>query len=91
MDYCFNAVNQYTVHVAPTHAMQFGAALPPLLQRLVYANPDYSPPLMAKINLADGYYRVPLSQGAALELAAVLPSDSPGENLIDILLSLPMG
>jgi hypothetical protein len=46
---------------------------------------------MAKLDLADGYYRVPLSPLAALELAVVLPGDGPYEQLIGIPLSLPMG
>jgi hypothetical protein len=59
--------------IAPTHAMQFGAALPRLLQRLVYANQVFGPPLLMKVDLADGYYRLPLSSDAALQLAVILP------------------
>jgi hypothetical protein len=46
---------------------------------------------MAKIDLADGYYRVPLSPEAALQLAVCLPPDGDGEPLLGIPLSLPMG
>jgi hypothetical protein len=46
---------------------------------------------MAKIDLADGYYRIPLSAHAALTLAVVLPNDMDPEPLIGIPLSLPMG
>jgi hypothetical protein len=46
---------------------------------------------MARLNLADGYYRVPLSPTASLELAVVLPGDGIHEKLIGIPLSLPMG
>jgi hypothetical protein len=91
MDYSYNAVNAFSLPVAPTHAMQFGNALKRLLQRIVYANPAYGPPLLMKVDLADGYYRTPLSPEAALELAVVLPPDHTGENLIGLPLSLPMG
>jgi hypothetical protein len=91
MDYTYNGVNQATVDMAPQHAMQFGHALQRLLQRLAYCNPAHGPPLMAKIDLADGYYRIPLSQHAALALAVVLPSDGLSEPLIGLPLSLPMG
>jgi hypothetical protein len=66
MDYSYNEVNQISLPLAPAHAMQFGGALQRILQRLAYANPAYGPPLLAKIDLADGYYRVPLSADAAL-------------------------
>jgi len=45
---------------------------------------------MSKVNLADGYYRVPLSAPAALNLAVVLPS-SRRCPLLALPLVLPMG
>jgi hypothetical protein len=91
MDYSYNGVNQAALDVAPRQAMQFGASLQRLLQRIAYANPVFGPPLLAKLDLADGYYRVPLAAGAALELAVVLPPDATPEPLIGLPLSLPMG
>lgn len=46
---------------------------------------------MAKIDLADGYYRIPISPQASLSLAVVLPNDNMSEPLIGLQLSLPMG
>jgi len=46
---------------------------------------------MAKVDLADGYYRIPLSSWAALELSVMLPADGLAEPLIGAPLSLPMG
>jgi hypothetical protein len=91
MDYTFNEVNPTSLLIAPCHAMQFGQALQRILQSLVYANPQFGPPLLAKLDLADGFYRVPLSPIAALQLAVVLPPDAQYSNLIGIPLSLPMG
>jgi hypothetical protein len=71
--------------------MQFGSALQRILQCLVNCNPTFGPPLSAKLDLADGYYRVPLSPWAALQLAVVMPNDWDESNLIAIPLSLPMG
>ncbi len=90
MDYTYNDANQHSLPLSPHHAMQFGCALQCFLQRLIYANPEFGPPLMAKIDLADGYYRVPLTPEASLELAVILPPDG-GANLIGIPLSLPIG
>jgi hypothetical protein len=71
--------------------MQFGHAWQRFLQHVAYVDPAYGPPLIAKLDLADGYYRVPLSSNAALELAVVLPPDGQSEPLIGLPLSLPMG
>jgi len=91
MDYSYYDTNKGFLPIAPNHAMQFGTALPRLLQRLVYCNPSLGPPLLAKLDLADGYYRAPLSSTAALHLAVVLPTDFGSEDLIALPLSLPMG
>jgi hypothetical protein len=91
MDYTYNGVNAATLDVALTHAMKFGSSLQCILQQLAYRNLAYELPLMAKINLADGYNRIPLSPSAALELAVILPPDGSQEPLIGLPLSLPMG
>jgi hypothetical protein len=56
-----------------SRTLQFGEALQRILQCLAYCNPQFGPPLLAKIDLADGYYRIPLSPQAALALAVILP------------------
>ncbi len=91
MDYTFNSVNQQTVPLAPFSARQFGGSLQRVLQRLAYCNPAFGPPLLAKIDLADGYYRIPLSAATSLQLAVSLPSDGDNTPLIGLPLSLPMG
>jgi hypothetical protein len=91
MDYSYNAVNQHTLPLAPFPAMQFGHALQRFLQRLAYCNPVFGPPLLAKIGMANGYYRIPFSADASLQLADCLPSDNSRTPLLGIPLSLPMG
>jgi len=91
MDYTFNDVNATSVQCAPHSSMQFGTALQRILQHIAYANKTFGPPLLAKINLADGYYRVPLSAHAALNLAVCLPPDGLDEPMLGIPLSLQMG
>lgn len=61
MDYTFTEVNQFSVPLAPTEAMQFGHAPPLILQRLAYASPSFGTLLLAKFDLADGYYRMRLA------------------------------
>jgi hypothetical protein len=91
MDYSFTAVNNNSLPVSPTAAMQLGHAFTRFLHQIAYANPAFGPPRMLKLDLADGYYRVRLTPTAALELAVVLPGLTPQENLVGIPLCLPMG
>jgi len=91
IDYTFAGVNQNSVRLAPMHSMQFGNALQRILQRLAYANPKFGPVHMLKFDLSDGYYRIRLSPEAALELAVLIPGDTPNASLVGIPLSLPMG
>jgi hypothetical protein len=91
MDYSFIGVNDQSLHLSPTHAMQLGHTLPRLLQHIANANPAHGPPLLLKLDLADGYYRVRLTPEAALELAVVLPGSTLTSSYIGIPLCLPMG
>jgi hypothetical protein len=91
VDYSFTTVNRDSLPLAPLQAMQIGHAFQRILQHIAYANPSHGPPLMQKLDLADGYYRVRLTPQAALELAVVLPGLSPRSTLIGFPLSIPMG
>jgi hypothetical protein len=91
IDYTFTDVNANSAPLAPTQAMQFGQAIQRILQRIAYTNPKYGPALLSKVDLSDGYYRVPLSPSAALELAVVLPPLQGTKPIIGIPLKLPMG
>jgi hypothetical protein len=91
MDYSYNEVNQNSLPLAPFSVMQFGHTFQHLLQHIAYCNPAFGPPLLAKIDMADGYYRIPLTPDASLQLAVCLPSDGSTLPLLGIPLSLPMG
>ena len=72
--------------------MQFGKALDRLLYRIRHANPAYGPVYANKIDISDGFYRIPLLDGnTAPNLSVMLPA-LPGEPLlVGIPLALPMG
>ena len=74
IDYTFSGVTASTFQLAPPHAMQFGKALPRILQRIAYANPRFGPVHLIKVDLSDGYYRIPITPSGALNLAVTLPS-----------------
>jgi hypothetical protein len=91
MDYSFTLVNQSSLPLAPKLAMQFGGTLQRILQRIAYADPTHGPPLLLKLDLSDGYYRIQLSPEAALELAVVLPGPTATSQWVGVPLCLPMG
>mmetsp|Transcript_905 Transcript_905/g.1359 ORF Transcript_905/g.1359 Transcript_905/m.1359 type:complete len:413 (+) Transcript_905:2296-3534(+) len=90
IDYTFSGVTNTTLQVAPPHAMQFGKALPRILQRIAYAHPRYGPVHMIKVDISDGYYRIPITPSGALNLAVALPSPRR-RPLLAIPTVLPVG
>ena len=74
IDYTFSGVGPTTLQVAAPHAMQFGRAFQRILQRIAFANPKFGPVHLLKVDLSDGYYRVPLNARGALQLAVAMPS-----------------
>ena len=71
--------------------MQFGRALQRVMARIVQAEQRYGHVHLAKIDIADGFYRVGLQIADIPKLGVVLPT-SPGQPaLIAFPLTLPMG
>ena len=94
VDYTFSGVNGDTAQWAPKEAMQFGRAFQRVLTQIVHADPQYGPPMLSKIDIADGFYRVWLSIRDIPQLGVLLPSSGclGGEQLIAFPLALlPMG
>ena len=90
-DYSYFGVNDDTVPMAYRSAMQFGRALPRLLQRIHESNPKFGPVYLSKIDIADGFYRIGLRPDGALRLGVLFPSRPNERQLIGIPLVLPMG
>ena len=72
-------------------AMQFGRALQRVFTKIVYAHPRYGPVHLAKIDVADGFYRVWVQANGIPKLGVVLPTAPGTEPLIAFPLALPMG
>lgn len=90
-DYSFLGVNDDTAAMAPREAMQFGRALPRILQTIHEANPRYGPVYMSTVDIADGFYRMGLRPDDALRLGMLFPTRKGEPRLIAIPLVLPMG
>ena len=91
VDYTFSAVNPDTIKFAPPEAMQFGRALHRVLTQIVHADPTYGPVKLAKIDIADGFYRVWVQLQDVPKLGVALPM-APGQPpLVAFPLALPMG
>ena len=91
VDYTYNGVNEDTVKMVPPEAMQFGRALERVLYAVHHANPHHGPVYIAKTDLADGFYRVPLSTSGIPKLGVILPRFPNEEQLVAFPLVLPMG
>ena len=91
MDYTFSGVNDETVRLTPPQAMQFGKALHRILRKLVYAHPWYGPVWLAKIDIADGFYRIGLRPCDIPRLGVILPATGADKPLVALPLALPMG
>jgi hypothetical protein len=91
VDYSFSEVNAETVQLAPPEAMQFGRALQRVISQVVRADPRYGDVYLAKIDIADGFYRVWLQTADLQKLGVVLPTSPGRPPLIAFPLTLPMG
>jgi hypothetical protein len=58
VDYTFSFVNADTANLAPRESLQFGHALHRILRKIRFANTDYGPVYLLKVDIADGFYRV---------------------------------
>lgn len=70
--------------------MQFGKALQRILTKLVHADPRYGPTWLAKIDIADGFYRIRIQPRDIPRLGVILPTDGQ-DPLVALPLALPMG
>ena len=92
VDYTFSGVNGETIKMAPAEAMQFGRALPRLLQLIYDADPAHGPVYMTKVDVSDGFYQIWLNCDDVDKLGIVMPGlTDDDEPLIAFPLSLPMG
>ena len=91
VDYSFSGVNQETVRMAPPEAMQFGRALQRVMTNIVHADPRYGPCKLAKIDIADGFYRMWVRIADIVKLGVILPCSHGGPSLVAFPLVLPMG
>ena len=90
-DYTFSGVNPATIKMAPPEAMQWGRTLNRVLWYIYSADQRQGPVQMAKTDLSDGFYQIPLTPSGALKLAVPFPN-LPGEPpLVAIPTRLPMG
>ena len=90
-DLTFYGINDHTIRLAPLTAMQFGHALDRILQRIRDADPRHGPVYMAKVDIADGFYRIDVAAEMAPILAVILPFSEGEDPLVAIPLALPMG
>lgn len=91
VDYSFYGLNQETLRLTPAEAMQFGRALERILYYIRYSNPRFGNVYLGKVDLADGFYRLGLSDSSIMKLAVAFPKYPGEEQLVAAPLSIPMG
>ena len=92
VDYSYSTVNKETIQLAPKEAMQFGRTLQGVFTTIVHADPRYGPVYLAKIDVADGFYRVWTQMDDVPKLGVALPSAPGSPPLLAFPLApLPMG
>ena len=91
MDYTFHGVNADTVPLTAPEAMQFGHALPRLLEVIGRADGRHGPVHLIKVDVADGFYRIHLNPDHVARLGVIIPPAPNGQRLVAFPLALPMG
>jgi hypothetical protein len=91
VDYSLYDINKDTLKMAPEQSMQFGKAIERLMQSLTRANPKFGDNRLYKVDISDGFYRVPLALSSILKLGVALPTFPGMPPLIAFPLVLPMG
>jgi hypothetical protein len=91
VDFSFSGVNQSTLKVAPYEAMQFGRTFERLLHKIHHAPRRYGPVFLIKVDLSDGFYRMPLSTTHLPTLGVAFPNRPCEPPLVALPLVLPMG
>jgi hypothetical protein len=90
VDYSFSDLNAETLKLAPAEAMQFGRALQRVLKHILDADPRFGPVYLAKIDIADGFYRVWVQFRDVPKLGVVQPTSHGEPPLLAFPLTLPM-
>ena len=90
-DYTWSGVNEDTLPLIPSHAMQFGNAIHRVLRHILLADPAYGPVAMIKLDIADGFYRINVAPSDIPRLGVVFPHKMSSQHLVALPLVLPMG
>ena len=90
VDYSFSIVNRETVRMVLPEAMRFGRALHRVMTKFVHADRRFGPCKLAKIDVADGFYRMWVQTVNIPKVDVILPNNG-GALLAAFPLTLPMG
>ncbi|KAL3822916.1 hypothetical protein ACHAXA_010699 [Cyclostephanos tholiformis] len=91
VDYSWWDVNDDTLPLAATEAMQFGHALDRILREILLANPAFGPVHLLKLDISDGFYCIALNIDDIPKLGMAFPTANNADPLVALPLVLPMG
>ena len=84
-------MNDETLSLAATEAIQVGHALDHIIQEILLENPAYGPNLRSKYGISDGFYYVDLNVEDIPKLGVAFPTKPCAKTLVAFPLVLPMG
>lgn len=90
-DYTFYGINSDTVKLAPPEAMQFGTTLHRLLHQIHFADPQWGPVHLIKVDVSDGSYQIWVAADDIPKLGVMVPTLPREEPLVASPLAQPMG
>jgi hypothetical protein len=92
VDYSFFGLNDETLKLSDPRSMQFGKAQERMLQARMRAHPKFGPVWAYKVDISDGFYRIPVATSGVLKLGVLMPDlPSFSQRMIAFPLVLPMG
>jgi hypothetical protein len=92
VDYSYWGLNDATLKLSDPLSMQFGKAQERMLQARMKANPKFGTVKAYKVDIGDGFYRVPIATSGVIKLGVLLPEmPSFSERMVAFPLVLPMG
>jgi hypothetical protein len=74
--------------MAPSESMQFGRALLHILKSIARSDPLLCPDLLAKIDVADAFYRIAIWVADVPKLGVIFPAEAGEEPLVALPLVL---
>ena len=90
-DYHYLNINTYTLLISTLYTIQYVQVLDRLIREVGIVEPALGPVYILKEDVSNGFYRIGMQPTDAPNTGLVFPADGIAEELVSIMLTLPMG